>query len=221
MEAEPIYSQPQPVAAPIPPPVRYTWTGIYFGANAGYGFGQFAPGSLYSSDYSAFNYSANGGLIGLTAGAQIQNGHTVIGFEADIDWTNTKGSASGTINFNGSPIGTTTLSSTLSSISTLRTRLGYAHENWLFFVTGGVAATNQTSTLSRSVGFVCGTGAFNSPPCSSPTELHLGLSAGAGIEYGITTNLSAKGEWIWLGAGAGNTLWENMFRAGLNWRFGM
>jgi opacity protein-like surface antigen len=47
------------------------------------------------------------------------------------------------------------------------------------------------------------------------------LAAGAGIEYGITQNLSAKGEWIWIGAGAGNTLKDNLLRAGLNWRFGM
>ena len=75
--------------------------------------------------------------------------------------------------------------------------------------------------LDWPIGFVCGTGAFNSPPCSSLAELHLGLSAGAGVEYGITQNLSAKGEWIWVGAGAGNTLKENMLRLGLNWRFGM
>jgi opacity protein-like surface antigen len=53
------------------------------------------------------------------------------------------------------------------------------------------------------------------------SNLHLGLAAGAGLEYGITQNLSAKGEWIWIGAGAGNTLKENMVRLGLNWRFGM
>jgi hypothetical protein len=30
-----------------------------------------------------------------------------------------------------------------------------------------------------------------------------------------------KGEWIWVGAGAGSTLKENLLRLGLNWRFGM
>ena len=111
----------------------------------------------------------------MTVGAQLQNGHTVLGLAADIDWGNITGSSSGTVNFNGAPIGTATLSSTLSS----------------------------------------GTGAFNSPPCISQSELHIGLAAGAGIEYGITQNLSAKGEWIWVVAGAGNTLKD------INWRFGM
>lgn len=123
--------------------------------------------------------------------------------------------------FNGAQIGTATLSSTLSSVSTLRTRVGYAADNWLFYVTGGLAVTNEASNLTSSVGFVCGTGAATNPPCASPTNLHPGLAAGAGVEYGITPNLSAKGEWIWVGAGALNTLKENMLRAGVNWRFGM
>jgi outer membrane immunogenic protein len=215
-------AMPAPYVAPVvsPQPV-YSWTGIYFGVNGGYGFGQFTPMSLFSSDFSAFNYNANGWLGGFTAGAQIQAGRTVLGLEADIDWANISGSSSGAINFNGAPIGAATLSSTLSSVSTARARVGYALDNWLFFATGGLAVTNEKSNLTGPIGFICGTGAFNSPPCSSLAELHLGLSAGAGVEYGITQNLSAKGEWIWVGAGAGNTLKENMLRVGLNWRFGM
>ena len=38
----------------------------------------------------------------------------------------------------------------------------------------------------------------------------------ADVEYGITHDLSVKGEWIWVGAGAGNTLKENILRLGLN-----
>ena len=199
----------------------YNWTGLYVGMNGGYTFGQSTPMSLYSDSFSAFNYSANGWLGGITAGAQIQSGHTVIGVEGDIDWANITGSSRGTINFNGFPIGTATLSSTVNSVSTLRTRVGYAANNWLFYVTGGLAITNEKSSLTGPIGFTCGTGAGSSPPCTSLSNLHLGLAAGAGLEYGITPNLSAKGEWIWVGAGAVNTLKENMLRVGLNWRFGM
>jgi outer membrane immunogenic protein len=212
---EPAYKAPIVLPAPV-----YNWTGIYFGVNGGYGFGQQTPGSLFGDTFSAFNYDANGWLAGLTAGAQLQSGHTVMGLEADIDWANITGSSRGPMSFNGAPIGTATLSSSLSSISTARARIGYALDNWLFYATGGLAVTNETSSLTGPVGFVCGTGAFNSPPCSSLANLHLGLAAGAGFEYGITPNLSAKAEWIWIGAGAGNTLKDNMLRAGLNFRFG-
>ena len=207
-----------PVIVPVP---VYNWTGIYLGINGGYGFGQQTPGSLFGDSFSAFNYNGNGWLGGLTAGAQIQSGHTVMGLEADIDWANITGSGTGPVAFNGAPIGTATLSSSLSSISTARARVGYALDNWLFYATGGLAVTNEKSNLTGPVGFICGTGAFNSPPCGSLADLHLGLAAGAGVEYGITQNLSAKAEWLWVGAGAGNTLKENMLRAGVNWRFGM
>jgi outer membrane immunogenic protein len=215
---EPAYKAAVPVVAPVP---VYSWTGIYFGINGGYAFGQATPMSLYSSDFSAFNFNTNGWLGGVTAGAQIQSGHTVIGVEGDIGWTNINGSSTGVIKFNGAPIGSATLSSSLSSISTLRTRVGYAYDNWLFYGTGGIAVTNETSNLTGPIGFACGTGAFNSPPCSSLTNLHFGLTAGGGFEYGITPNISAKLEYLWVGAGALNTLNENIVRGGINWRFGM
>jgi outer membrane immunogenic protein len=78
---------PMPPAypAPIAPPVPiYTWTGIYVGVNGGYAFGKQTPGSLFGDSFSAFNYNANGWLGGLTAGAQIQNGHTLLGLEAAL-----------------------------------------------------------------------------------------------------------------------------------------
>ncbi len=43
--------------------------------------------------------------------------------------------------------------------------------NWLFFATGGLDVTNEKSNLTGPVGFLCGTGAFNSPPCSSRRAL--------------------------------------------------
>jgi len=223
MPPEPPYQVPPVVVPPVvaPPAPVYSWTGIYFGINGGYGFGKATPMALYSDGFSAFNFNANGFLGGATIGAQIQSGHTLLGIEGDIDWTNTSGSGRGNVFFNGANRGTATLSSTISSISTLRMRVGYALDNWLIYGTGGLAVTNEASTLTGAVGFVCGNGAAGDPPCTSLTNLHLGLSAGAGVEYGITQNLSAKAEYMWVGAGALNTLQENIIRAGLNWRFGM
>ena len=108
-----------PVAPPVP---YYNWTGIYLGINGGYAFGQQTPLSLFSDAFSGLNYTANGWLGGFTAGAQIQSGHTVLGLEADLDWTNISGSGSGNVLFNGSLLGPATLSSNVKSISTVRTR---------------------------------------------------------------------------------------------------
>ena len=54
----------------------------------------------------------------------------------------------------------------------------------------------------------------------SKSDWHAGLAAGAGVEYGWTPNLSTKLEYLWVGAGAANTLYENMVRVGVNYRFG-
>jgi outer membrane immunogenic protein len=212
----------QPTAAPADVQRVYNWTGIYFGLNGGYTFGQSTPMSLFSSDYTACNFDASGGFAGLTAGAQIQSGHTVIGLESNVDWASITGSSRGPIFLNGNNIGTATLSSTINSISTLQTRIGYANDNWLFYGSGGLAVTNEKSTLTGAT-FVCGApNAFGSnPPCTSLSSFHLGVAAGTGVEYGITENVSVKAEYTWVGAGAINTLKENMVRVGANWRFGM
>lgn len=208
--------RPSQVGAPVIVPT-YNWTGIYLGINGGYGFGNQEPLSLFSNDYNAFNYSANGWLIGGTFGAQIQSGHVVIGIEGDIDWANITGSGTAPVVKLGNVLGTGTLSSKVDSISTLRTRVGYALDNWLFYGTAGVAVTNSSSTFTQTVGFTCNDGVV---PCSSKSGYHAGIAAGAGVEYGLTPSLSTKLEYLWIGAGAGNTLSENMIRAGLNWRFG-
>jgi outer membrane immunogenic protein len=198
-------------------PPAYNWTGIYVGANGGYGSGEQNPLGLFSNDFSAFNYTLSGGMIGGTFGAQIQSGHVVLGLEGDIDWTNMSGSGSGSVVKLGVLQGTATISSNVSVIDTLRTRIGYAQDNWLFYGTFGVALTNDKSSFGQTIGFTCNTGAVS---CSSPIDWHAGLAAGAGVEFGLTPNLSAKVEYLWVGAGAGNTLFENMVRVGLNFRFG-
>jgi outer membrane immunogenic protein len=205
------YSSPA-VVAPV-----YSWTGIYIGANAGYGSGRQDPLGLFSNDFTAFNYTLSGGMIGGTFGAQIQSGHVVMGVEGDIDWTSMRGTGSGPVVKLGVLQGSATISSTVSVIDTLRTRVGYAQDNWLFYGTVGVALTNDTSSFGQTVGFTCNTGVV---ACTSKADWHAGLAAGAGVEYGLTPNLSAKLEYLWVGAGAANTLYENMVRVGLNYRFG-
>ena len=176
---------------------------------------------LFTDSFSAFSINANGWLAGATVGAQIQSGHVVMGLEGDIDRMNLNGSSRGTINFNGAPSGTATLSSSVSAFGTLRPRIGYAINNWLILATAGLAFTDESSNLTGPIGFVCGSGAAGSPPCSSLSSFHLGLSAGGGVEYGITQNVNASLEYLWIGAGTFNTLTENIVRGGVNFRFGM
>ena len=45
-------------------------------------------------------------------------------------------------------------------------------------------------------------------------------ASGAGVEYGLTPNLSTQLEYLWVGAGTANPRYENMLRVGINYRFG-
>src|SRR5215213_3448971 len=81
--------RPLPYAAPAAPYMPYfTWTGFYIGANGGYGWGESRwnfPGGTTG------DFNVSGGAIGVTAGYNYQIGPTVLGVEADIDWTNIRG----------------------------------------------------------------------------------------------------------------------------------
>ena len=83
-------SRPNPAPLLSPAPV-YSWTGIYGGLNGGYGWGSQDPLNLITNRFDGSSVGFNGGVFGGTAGAQIQSGHVVIGFEADIDWAGMKG----------------------------------------------------------------------------------------------------------------------------------
>src|SRR3974390_331157 len=77
----------RPVAAPLmsPTPV-YNWTGIYFGINGGGGWGSQEALNLITNRFANDSINLSGGVVGGTAGAQIQSGHVVLGFEADLAW---------------------------------------------------------------------------------------------------------------------------------------
>src|ERR1700744_3155872 len=59
--------------APIPAAV-YNWTGLYVGVNGGWGWGQQDPLNLISNRFDRSSFNINGGLVGGTIGAQIQQG---------------------------------------------------------------------------------------------------------------------------------------------------
>jgi hypothetical protein len=129
-------------------------------------------------------------------------------------------------------------------MATLRARVGYAEDNLLLYVTAGLAyldaALDNTGNLCRNIG-----GEFP-VTCDSPNtpgeKFNLddwGITAGLGMEWGITPNLSAKAEGLFLhfqedteitdiGEEGGDEDDEQaffrlddgfVFRLGLNWRF--
>jgi outer membrane immunogenic protein len=213
---------PVPQAAPVPPPTYfpayYNWTGIYLGANGGYGFGQ----SRWSNaGVSSGNFSTNGFLAGGTLGANYQTGSYLVGFEGDIDWSNVQGSTSAaTCAALGAAAGTTCQTKS-PWLGTARARVGYAFDRLLVFGTGGGAFSGIQPFLNPG-------GAISSGPAT------LGWTAGAGLEYAFTDAVSAKVEYLFVNLGTvacptatgcgpfashSFTFSENLVRAGVNYRF--
>ena len=99
----------------------------------GGGWGQQDPFNIVTNhfDHDSINFS------GGTAGAQLQIGHAVLGFETDLNWAGIRGSANIDPTTDGLPDPFVINASTsLNWDLTARARVGYANDNWLFYATG-------------------------------------------------------------------------------------
>ena len=209
--------RPAPAALLNPVPV-YNWTGIYVGLNGGGGWGRQDPLNLITNRFDGQSVDFSGGVVGGTVGAQIQSGHVVIGFEADLDWANFKGSSTFIPTIGGVPIGGPVSATTeIDWEATARARLGYAHDNLLFYATGGLALLGAKTSFAPGLGVSCGT--FGIVNCSG-TNKQVGAVLGAGLEYGITPNASAKLEYLYLTGASLDISHHSEIRLGLNYRFG-
>ena len=210
----------RPQAAPLMSPTpAYNWTGIYFGINGGGGWGSQEALNLITNRFENDSVSFSGGVFGGTAGAQIQSGHVVIGFEADIDWAGLKGSATFVPTIGGVPINPAAISATtnIDWEATARARVGYAQANWLFYATGGLAILGTKTSFTPPAGVGCG--AYLTVNCSGSNK-QIGAALGAGVEYGFTENISAKLEYLYITAASLDVSHHSEIRAGLNYRFG-
>jgi outer membrane immunogenic protein len=213
------YKAPVPIVAPV-----YNWTGIYLGVNGGGAWGSQDPFSVITNRFDNFDINFSGGMFGGTAGAQIQMAHVLLGFEADIDWANITGSSTINPTILGMPLGSFNASTSITSVSTARARVGYAADNWLFYATGGAAILGAKTNLTPAAGApLCGS--FAPPPFTgilncSGTNLRLGGAVGAGVEYGFAPSWSLKAEYLYIAAASLELSHVNEVRAGLNYRFG-
>jgi outer membrane receptor protein involved in Fe transport/opacity protein-like surface antigen len=191
-------------------PLSYDWTGFYLGLNAGGAFG--ATTATVSGGGGSASVKEPGFIGGAQIGANYQTGPLVWGFEADYDAsTQNQSLPSGVLS------GST---AQMPWLATLRGRFGVAFDRYLVYGTAGGAAGELRSISAIPAG------------TTSTTVTYGTWTAGAGIEYGITDNLSARVEYLYLDKGNIATgfigppattitsrLENNLVRAGLNYRF--
>jgi outer membrane immunogenic protein len=243
---------PSAFAADMPVKARpvavelYNWTGWYVGVNAGYGWRRNADVTFSNITGTLVSPTGVPGIVspevkGFLAGGQlgynVQAGNILYGIEADADYASISGStqAFGLIDVRRSALG----NQRLGFFGTLRGRLGIVADRLLAYGTGGLAYGHTTSAaaFSNTDGCVFAGGGANQCPTGAASEWRFGWTAGAGLEFALTRNWSAKAEYLYYDLGRSSyTLSDpnfpgvtygasanyrgNIVRGGFNFRFG-
>jgi high affinity Mn2+ porin len=162
----------------------YDWTGFYIGGHVGYGGGSLGPGTNpLPEEGQLFPPSITGLTGGYQAGynKQLAN-HVVLGVEADASF----GSPLDAVRLTPNPFNTT-----LDYVSTVRGRAGYAFDRWMPYLTGGFAWGHSHVNLNDGAGSVF----------AAPGQIQTGWTAGAGVEFAVSGNWSAKLEYDYIDLG--------------------
>lgn len=177
----------------------FDWSGLYAGINAGYGWGNVdggVPGS---------GRDIKGALGGVQIGYNYDLGGFVLGAEADIQLSDISHSeddgAGGTLRMG------------VNSFGTVRARAGVAVDRLMPYVTGGFAYGQATSEAPVPGGV------------DKVSRGYAGWTLGAGAEYAVLDNLTAKAEYLYLDLGTADfggtavAAKAHVVRAGLNYKF--
>ena len=246
----PVKAAPGPVNFPV------SWTGFYLGGFGGGAFGghadaTFAPAPPTINTFPFPGSTSSSRLAGILGGGEIgynyQTGSWVWGLEADLAWTNARGSkACGNLvsTLPGEPANAlfnSTCHDNLDWLATVTGRVGYSWGRALYYVKAGAAWTHEEFSVA------CNNGPLNfngttprSQQCFNPagslfntisaSDNRTGWTAGFGAEFALTNNWSAKAETNYLGFGSrGLTLSDGTFvnsklnfwesKIGVNYRF--
>ena len=193
----PLYKAP-----PMTP--AYDWSGFYLGVNGGGGWGRSHWDTAGRSIRRVASSAAPPATIGSSARA-------VVGVEGDMDWSSLQGSKTSTL----CPFGCTTSESWLG---TVRGRAGYTFDRIMPYVTGGLAVGDIKAST---------------PGLPGGSSTNAGWTVGGGVEVALPGNWTAKAEYLHVdlgrfdcGTNCGGTPTDNVssraniFRAGVNYKFG-
>lgn len=182
------------------------WDGAYFGGNIGYGWGKSDtnvfplpdPVTFINLAPTTMHPKPNGAVLGGQIGYNWQSGNQVSGVEADLSWSDMRGSAtiSPIIQNNGTPFpgagNNITVTQKVDWFGTLRGRFGLlTANNWLVYATGGLAWGNVKSSGNTDFRPV---GTEQYP--FSLSKGRFGWTLGAGAEWAISKSDSVKIEYL-------------------------
>jgi opacity protein-like surface antigen len=188
------------------------WTGAYIGVNGTYT----VPGSLLASRDGSGQpaIKPSGPVVGLQAGYQYRfASNLVIGAEADYQFVRAKGSGNSFQVCPASVCGTNVTerdSVSVSSVGTVRGRIGFAFGRYLPYVTAGYAYGHATGQATFSAVL---------PPVIRGINA-TGWVAGGGLDYHMGGPWSVRAEYTYLTLSEGVMHFRaNVVRVGVNYRF--
>lgn len=195
MLAGPAAAADMPQAMPSAPVAQtvFSWTGVYIGANGGYGqaagSGTFTglSGPLAGLVATSSTSGLSGALAGGQVGANWQTGALVLGAEGDYQWAN----IARTDTFGCGFACTISEKTALNGFGTIRGRVGAAFDRVLVYGTAGGAWITASDQASITVGALTG-------QLGKITMTGWGWTAGGGAEVAIDRNWSVKGEYLYL-----------------------
>jgi len=154
---------PASISAPIP--LSYNWTGFYVGAQGGWSWGNFLrlTGGVVTSDWNP-----DGGIAGIHAAYLYQHSQLVYGIEGDVEWWGISGDDGGQ--------GGVTDDADGKWLASVRGKLGWAHDRWLLYATGGWQ-WGSTNIIQNS-----------GPTATVGLDLS-GWTAGVGVDYAWTDKI--------------------------------
>ncbi|MDP4025098.1 porin family protein [Methylobacterium sp. NEAU 140] len=211
---------PPPVFTPVP---VFTWTGAYFGVNAGYAYTE--SDTIRTVGIGALQANVNNLLRspavrlpqdGFTAGGGVGYNYQftpgagiVVGVEADAQYTDLARTGVQSIfrpAFNPNVL-TNTYRTDLSFLGTVRGRIGYAFDRVLVYGTGGFAYGDVTQRVAFQTGAPL-------TYLGSRSRIETGYVYGGGIEYALPTDsflnffrssaVTIKGEYLRYDLGSNN-----------------
>jgi outer membrane immunogenic protein len=186
------------IVEPEPEAMLFDWSGLYIGAHAG--GGALGIDGLWdnSTSDSAVNLGALGGEIGGVFGGQVgfnwQAGNIVFGIEGDISFI-------GGLDNDAFPATTadetTGIGLDNDFLASVRARLGWADNNVMFYVTGGVAwYEGELSVKEDWEGCKQEFDWMTDPACDLDIS-ETGGVVGAGIEWAPWQNVSIRAEGLY------------------------
>ncbi len=175
-----------PQAETVP---SFSWTGLYFGAHAGHAWSDFTsePTDVYGGvDLDGF---FGGGQAGFNY--QFDN-RLVLGIEADLSFLHRDdaidqgfGDEDGRVEFG--------YRTRIDNFGTVRGRVGYAAGRVLPYVTGGLAWADAEMSFRQTL--TVGGTVFRDASATDK-QTFTGWTLGAGLEYAVTNNLTARIEYL-------------------------